>query len=138
MYLYIRKGLASEVVGSTETENENNSDCEEHKKRGFTPPHLGGEDEILSEMQPLIAVAEIARDDAETLDICKAEVSVFDSLVDESSDVAEVFGGHRGCSLDVFRDCVGAGAVLHCLQDELDVCEGEEEVAENLHCVICV
>lgn len=39
--------------------DENSDDCEEHKKRGFTPPHLGGEDEILNEMQVLVAVAEV-------------------------------------------------------------------------------
>lgn len=113
-------------------------DSEEHKKRGFTPPHLGGEDEILCELQVLISIAEIARDCADTGDVSSGEVfDVADCLIDVVSHVDEVGVAEVARCFDAVVDSERDLAVLHLLEHERCVCDAAEECCECLH-VLCV
>ena len=89
-------------------------------------------------MHVLVALAEILGHGLEADDILLAEVvCVFDALVYNVSDIDEVFGAEVGGVLHLVGDGVRDLAVLHLLEDEVDVCEGAEERSESLH-VLCV
>ena len=86
----------------------------------------------------LIAVTEILGDCSEAVEVIIGEVlCVADCLIDVVSYVDEVGVAEVGRVLHLVGDCERDLAVLHFLQDELDVCDAAEECCECLH-VLCV